>query len=184
MICKVCGKELPYGVRFCTGCGSSVSDQPAAPVQPAVIVIEAPQKRSSAMADWSFALAVLSLLSMSVPLVFTVMAFVPLVHYWSGVFGLFIGPLFWAGGMLMSLVSLVLGIIALIKAKKGGHSISFAVWGVVLSALNLIVALLLPFAVLFSLLLLYPLMYVDYAAVWAGLVVVILLMYATGMIFI
>ncbi len=36
MICNICGKEVPDGMRFCSNCGSPIEApaQPAAPVQP------------------------------------------------------------------------------------------------------------------------------------------------------
>jgi hypothetical protein len=183
MICRNCGKELSDSVRFCTGCGAAVTNEPSGSVASAVFVIESPEKKSSSLGDASFVLGLLSLLVMAVPASFAFAGFIPLVHYWSNVFSFLLSPLCWALSTALSLAGLSLGVVSLIKAKKGGHSISFGVWGIVLSAVTLLAALIIPLAAMLSILLLPFMWMIDYIAAIAGAVFVVLVLLYSYIIF-
>lgn len=51
MYCRNCGKELPEGANFCTGCGTQIQSAPVADVQPAAVAKSMETQRVYAAAN-------------------------------------------------------------------------------------------------------------------------------------
>lgn len=114
MFCRQCGKELPDGVKFCSGCGAEVNPAQEAPkpapVQP---VYEAPDEKEKE-GKWN----VLAIVSFSIAA--------------ACVLG------YLAGGFFLHIVTLILSIVSLTQFKhdptmKGK---GFAIAGTVISAVS------------------------------------------------
>ena len=117
MFCRQCGKELPDGVKFCSGCGAEVNpaQEPPKP-EPVQPVYEAPN--TSANAENTGKWNVLAIVSFSIAA--------------ACVLG------YLAGGFLLHIVTLVLSIVSLTQFRQDPtmKGKGFAVAGTVISSVS------------------------------------------------
>ena len=128
MICSKCGAECPPQTMFCTSCGASLENnqaqpQPQPPTQPGAPVYNpAPYPYVAPINVPGKGLGVASM----------VLGIISLVLF-----------CFWFISIPCALISLILGIVGLSKAKSAGMNNGMAVAGIVCSAIALVLMVML-----------------------------------------
>lgn len=122
MICKYCGADLQEGAATCASCGAAVEGVSAEVVTEEATEVVVPQKNTKAGKGLGIASLILGILS--VPGIGGAVCCACLGGF---------------GSILTSIVSIVLGILSISKAKKEGvKSSPLAIIGIVLSAIALL----------------------------------------------